>query len=119
MYLFDDRVPAVGFVRGDGVQHVGWAVVKNAWNPHTSNRVPCPAAAFSSALKSGIRRATSRPGTRSAFFWAAKAVNGTSAISAMLHAHGDRIRAKKTATAANQPLSRFLSPAVSVSGLDA
>lgn len=37
---------------------------------------------FFSALKSGIRCTTSRPGTRSAFFCAAKAVNGTSATSA-------------------------------------
>ncbi len=34
------------------------------------------------ALKSGIRRTTSRPGTWSAFFCAANAVNGTSATSA-------------------------------------
>ena len=33
-------------------------------------------------LRSGIRRTTSRPGTRSAFFWAAKAVKSISATSA-------------------------------------
>ncbi len=67
--LLDDRVPAVGLVRGDGVERsAGSAVVKNAWNRHTSNRVSCPAALFVSALKSGIRRTTSRPGTWSAFF---------------------------------------------------
>ena len=66
--LLDDRVPAVGLVRGDGVQEAGSAVVKNAWNRHTSNKVPWPAACFLSALKSGIRRTTSRPGTRSDFF---------------------------------------------------
>jgi hypothetical protein len=37
---------------------------------------------FFSALKSGIRRTTSRPGTCSDFFCAANAVNGSSATSA-------------------------------------
>jgi hypothetical protein len=52
--LFDDRVPAVGFVRSDGVEDAGSVVVKKAWKRLTSNRVPCPAAAFLAALKSGI-----------------------------------------------------------------
>ena len=80
--LLDDRVPAVGLVGGDGVRIAGSVVVKKAWNRHTSNRVSWPAALFFSALKSGIRRTTSRPGTWSAFFCAANAVNGISATSA-------------------------------------
>ena len=41
--LFDDGVPAVGAVRGDGVQPPSpsfGAVVKNAWKRHRSNKVP-------------------------------------------------------------------------------
>ena len=60
--LLDDRVAAVGLVRGDGVQDSGSVVVKNAWNRHMSNRVSWPAALCFSALRSGIRRTTSRPG---------------------------------------------------------
>jgi hypothetical protein len=61
---------------------VGSAVVKNAWKRHTSNKVPWPAACFVAALKSGILRTTSRPGTRSDFFCAANAVKSISATSA-------------------------------------
>ena len=78
--LLDDRVTTVGLVRGHGVEQSRSVVVKNAWNRHTSNRVSWPAA--SSALRSGIRRTTSRPGTCSAFFCAANAVNSISATSA-------------------------------------
>lgn len=39
------------------------AAVKNAWKRHTSKSVSWPAAVCASALKSGIRRTTSRPGT--------------------------------------------------------
>src|SRR5215204_3012071 len=60
----------------------GSAVVKNAWNRHTSNKVPWPAACFLSALKSGILRTTSRPGTRSDFLCPANAVKSISATSA-------------------------------------
>jgi hypothetical protein len=73
--LLDDRVAAVGAVRGDGVQLLGaGTVVKNAWKRHRSNRAPCPAACFLDACTSGIRRTTSRPGTRSAFFLLVNAV---------------------------------------------
>ena len=57
-------------------------VVKNAWKRHTSNRVSCPAALFRSAFASGIRRTTSRPVTRLAFFLLENAVYEVSATSA-------------------------------------
>ena len=79
--LFDDRVPAVASAATVSSASLG-AVVKNAWKRHTSNRVPWPAAFFCSACTSGMRRTTSRPGTRSAFFLLANAVNGISATSA-------------------------------------
>lgn len=50
--LFDDGVPAVGLVGGDGVERSAGAVVKNAWKRHTSNKGP-PA-----------RRPSSSPRTR-------------------------------------------------------
>lgn len=56
----------------------GSVVVKKAWNRQRSNKVPCPSA----ALRSGIRRATSWPGTWSAFFCPAKAVKPIPATSA-------------------------------------
>ncbi len=37
--LLDDRVPAVGLVRGDGVGTSGSVVVKKAWNRQVSNSV--------------------------------------------------------------------------------
>ena len=80
--LLDDRVMAVGLVRGDGVGIAGSAVVKNAWKRQVSNSVSCPVARCASALRSGIRRTISRPGTCSAFVLALNAVKATSATSA-------------------------------------
>src|SRR5699024_2455792 len=54
-------------------------VVKNAWNRWVSNRVGC---SRSFLFSSGIRRTTSRPGTRWCFFFEVKAVKSTSATSA-------------------------------------
>src|SRR5664279_4190646 len=47
-------------------------VVKKAWNRHAWNRLACPGAAFGS--RSGIRRTTRRPVTRSDFFFDANAM---------------------------------------------
>lgn len=82
MDLLDDCVMAVGLVGGDGVEHVGVGGGCRAWNRQVSNRVSWPTALFFSALKSGIRRTTSRPGIWSVFFWAANAVKPISATSA-------------------------------------
>lgn len=59
----------------------GSLVVKKAWKRQSSNSDAWLGSA--GALKSGIRRTTSRPGTRSAFLLDANAVNGTSATSAL------------------------------------
>lgn len=55
-------------------------VVKNAWNRNTSNKDACPGSA--GALRSGLRRTTRRPGTRSAYGAGANAVKPISATSA-------------------------------------
>ena len=51
--LLDDRVMAVGLVRGDGVEDRGSAVVKNAWKRQVSNSVSCPVRAVCLGVEVG------------------------------------------------------------------
>ena len=50
----------------------GSVVVKKAWKRQVSNKRVLPGALFFSALRSGMRRTTSRPGTCSAFLCGAE-----------------------------------------------
>ena len=76
--LLDDRVTAVGLVRGDGVQGAGG---EERVEPVRVEQGRLPSSAF--LFSSGIRRTTRRPGTCSVFFREVNAVNGTSATSAL------------------------------------
>lgn len=60
--LFDNGVPATGLVRGNGVQLLVRDGCEERWKRHPSNRLPCQAALFRSALASGMPRTTRRPG---------------------------------------------------------
>ena len=60
--LLDDRVPAVGLVRGDGVEHVGVGGGEERVEPPQVEQRVLPGG-LALGLRSGIRRTTSRPGT--------------------------------------------------------
>jgi len=78
--LFDDGVTAVGLSAATVSRSLRSVVVKNAWKRQVSNKAACPAPAW--ALRSRMRQTTSRPGTCSATFLEANAVNGISATCA-------------------------------------
>ena len=78
--LLDDRVPTVGLVRGHGVEHLGVGGGEEGMEPPGVEERLLPVLGL--RVEVGIRRTTNRPGTRSAFFWVAKAVKSISATSA-------------------------------------
>jgi hypothetical protein len=78
--LLDDRVAAVGLVRGHGVDHFGVAGGEERMEPPGIEQGRLAVSGV--RLRSGMRRTTSRPGTRTLLFCVANAVNGISATSA-------------------------------------
>jgi len=81
IHVFDDRVPAVDLVRGDGVRGVAGGGGEERVEPPRVEQGGLPSAFF--GFRSGIRRTINRPGTCWSLRREVKAVKGISATSAV------------------------------------